>query len=124
MGPEAVFRAHLRAGRLRIQFCCSCDKGVHYPRVLCPYCGATNLEFREIRREGTVYSTTVEHRFASDPGLFNLALIDMDAGVRILSQVEGCAPESVHIGQRVKAVIGQREDLPIILFEPLDAQAA
>ena len=122
-GPEAQFRALLQEGRLCLQHCAGCARWVHYPRVVCPYCACTRLEFREVPPEGTVYSTTVEHRHAATDGRFNLALVDLDAGVRIFASVVGCEPEAVHIGQRVRATIGIRQQVPVILFEPLGAGA-
>jgi uncharacterized protein len=118
-GPEATFRAHLAARELRIQFCCACSRGVHYPRVVCPFCASTELEFREVSGQGTVYSTTVEHRHAATTGVFNLSLIDLDEGVRVLAEVTSNDPTSIRIGQRVCALIGMRQDILVLLFEPL-----
>jgi uncharacterized protein len=122
-GAEATFRAHLAAGELRIQFCLACGKGVHYPRIVCPHCASTDLEFREVQGLGTVYSCTVEHRHAATQGLFTLALVDLDEGVRILTEITSSDPESIRIGQRVRAVIGTRNDIRVILFESCTASA-
>lgn len=43
-------------GRLMIQHCTSCDRGVFYPRPLCPHCWADALEWREASGKGTLTS--------------------------------------------------------------------
>ena len=53
-----------REGRLLVQWCTACDRGVFYPRVFCPYCGApgSSLEWREAAGRATVHAAVVEHR--------------------------------------------------------------
>ncbi len=50
---------------------------------------------------GTVYATTVVHRAGEQP--YNVCLVELDEGVRIMSRVEGVAPADVAIGLRVQA---------------------
>jgi uncharacterized OB-fold protein len=98
-----------REGRLLVQWCTACDRGVFYPRSLCPSCGApaTTLEWRAASGRATVYAAVVEHRpeaagaaFAGgDP--YCVALVDLEEGVRMLTNVVGCAPESVRCGMPV-----------------------
>ena len=63
---------------------------------------------------GTVYSTTVNRRSPEKGGTFNLCLIDLDEGVRMLSRVVDMAPEDVAIGMKVKARIGGRSGFRIL----------
>jgi uncharacterized OB-fold protein len=49
---------------------------------------------------------------------YNVALIDLDEGVRMLSCVEGVEPDAVHIGMPVQAKIVYRNDAPLLVFEP------
>ena len=71
---------------------------------------------------GTVYAVTVMRQ--RDPAdNYNVALIDLDEGVRMMSRVEGVAAESVRIGWRVKARIAQVSDQPLVLFYPLSDEA-
>jgi uncharacterized OB-fold protein len=52
-----------------------------------------------------VYATSVQHRPGpgrdADDGPYVVALIDLDAGVRMMSNVVGCTPEEVAVGMRV-----------------------
>lgn len=114
-GPEARFRAFLAEGRFMIQRSASTGRHVFYPRVAVPGTGETDLEWVEAAGTGTVYSTTVNR---TRQGNYNVALIDLDEGVRMMSRVEGIAPEAVKIGQRVRARIASEDGNPIVVFDP------
>jgi uncharacterized OB-fold protein len=51
---------------------------------------------------------------------FNVALVDCDEGFRLMSRVEGIAPEQVTIGMRVKFRVHRPggEEAPIPVFTP------
>ena len=115
-GPLALWQKHLEAGRLMVQQCIACARHVFYPRVLCPHCASTSLEWKTAVGTGIVYSTTVVARRESEGGPYNVALVDLDEGVRMMSRVEGVAPDQVVIGQRVNAFIGRIDDKAAVLF--------
>lgn len=119
-GPDAVFRQHLSEGRLALQFCISCSSSVFFPRVLCPACGSPDLEWRMAAGSGTVYSSTVIRRSPKSGGDYNVALVELDEGPRMMTRIEGVAPSSVRIGMRVRARIAQFAPEPIIVFEPVE----
>ena len=96
---------------------------VFYPRVAEPVTGARDLEWVPCSGLGTVYSTTVVRRRREKGGDFNVALIDLDDGFRMLSRVEAPAPCDVAIGQRVQARIGEIKGEPAIVFELCGEQA-
>jgi len=98
--PLAVYQQHLDRGELAYQFSPEADRAVFYPRVICPFTGSGRLEWRVSAGLGTVYATTVTHPREGAP--YNVALIDVDEGFRLMSRVEDIAPEAVRIGMRVK----------------------
>ena len=53
---------------------------------------------------GVIYATTVVHRPDEDP--YNVCLVDLDEGARVMGRVEGMAPQDVTIGLRVQARAG------------------
>ena len=85
---------------------------------MCPHCASTALTWVDASGEGTVHSTTVVARKAEQGGPYNVALIDLDEGVRMMSRVEGVAPDAVAIGQRVAAFIGRIDGKAAVLFSP------
>ena len=98
--PLATYHRHLAKGELAYQFSPSAGRAVFYPRLVCPFTGSTQLEWRIAKGFGTVYATTVVQPV--EGAAYNVALIDCDEGFRMMSRVEGIAPEAVKIGQRVR----------------------
>ena len=117
-GPEKLYRDKLAGGRFEIQRCAACAKHVFYPRVLCPHCGAERLEWIAPSGRGTVYSTTVVRRKEADGGDYNVALVDLEEGVRMMSRVAGIAPQAVAIGMRVQARIAGEGEAALVEFVP------
>ncbi len=118
-GPEATFRAHLAEGRFMIQRSASTGLHVFYPRVMMPCSGEADLEWVEARGEGTVYATTVTRRRPAQGGDYNVALIDLAEGPRMMARVVGIAAGDVKIGMRVTAKIEELNGAPAVLFEPV-----
>jgi uncharacterized OB-fold protein len=106
-GPEKRFFDALAEGRFEIQRCAACGKHVFYPRVLCPHCGSERLDWVAPSGRGTVYSTTVVRRKPADGGDYNVCLVDLAEGVRLMSRVVTVAPTEVKIGMAVKARIAE-----------------
>ena len=117
-GPEQQYLAYLAQGRFMIQKSVATGAHVYYPRVAEPGTGAA-LQWVAASGLGTVYATSVMRQRAPTPS-YNVALIDLDAGVRMMSRVEGVAPEAVRIGMRVKARIAHEGETPLVVFDPLD----
>jgi uncharacterized OB-fold protein len=119
-GPQQQYFDALAAGSLKIQRCDTCSRHVFYPRLQCPHCGGASLSWIEPKGQGTVYSTTVLRRKADAGGDVNVALIDLDEGVRMMSRVEGPEPAAVHIGMRVAARITRHDGAPLLVFDPME----
>jgi uncharacterized OB-fold protein len=98
--PLTTYLAHLERGELAYQFSPSAARAVFYPRLIAPRTGKADLEWRISGGLGTVYATTVVHPQQGAP--YNVALIDVDEGFRMMSRVEDITPASVRIGLRVK----------------------
>lgn len=118
LGPEAAYNAHLAAGRFMIQRAPSTGEYVFYPRVVTPQ-GATDLEWVESQGTGTVYAITVNR---SREGSRNVALVDLDEGVRMMSTLP--TVETAAIGTRVMARIEQQDSGPRVVFDPIEEGAA
>ncbi|MCE0762094.1 OB-fold domain-containing protein [Pseudonocardia kujensis] len=116
--PAGEFRRRLEQGDLQLQVCASCHGQVFPPQVTCPCCGSTELAWRPITGGGVVASTTTVRRRSDRGGDYDLSLIDLDGGARMLSRVEGVAPADVRIGQRVEPRIVELASGPAIGFVP------
>ena len=90
--PLATFRAHCERHELAYQL----DE--HGQPLWPPQ--VRGSQWRVSSGAGTVYSTTTIHRPDEEP--YDLSLIELDDGIRVLSRVVGVAAESVAIGTRVR----------------------
>ena len=115
LGPEAQFKAFLAEGRFMIQRSRSSGRHVFYPRVAVPGSGATDLEWVPASGEGTVYAITVNR---TREGAYNIALVDLAEGPRMMSRVEGV--ETAPIGARVKARIVPIDGEPALVFDVVE----
>jgi uncharacterized OB-fold protein len=118
--PFATYVDHLSHGELAYQYSPEAGRAVFYPRVVCPFTGSANLEWRISKGLGTVYATTVVYPAAGEP--FNVALIDCDEGFRLMSRVEDIPPDRVKIGQRVRFRVHQPggDEPPMPVFTPVE----
>lgn len=124
IGPDATYAAYLAQGRFMLQRCGACDRFVFFPRVMCPHCGNLQLHWAEASGNATVYSVTIVRRKAQYGGDYNVVLVDLDEGPRMMSRIERTAPDAIHIGMRVRARIasgltGAGEER-FVVFVPVD----
>jgi uncharacterized OB-fold protein len=116
VGADKYYRDQLEQGNFRIQRCQSCASAIFYPRMICPHCGSDSLEWFAPSGKGTVYSTTIVRRKAEQGGDYNVALIDLAEGPRMMSRVDGVAPEAVSIGMPVTAQVIDADEGKIVVF--------
>lgn len=99
---------------LLIQKCQDCQKFVFYPKVICPFCLSDNLEWIKASGRGKIYSYMVVYSyqpqaFAEDVP-YVVAIIDLDEGVRMMSNVVECDPEMVRCDMDVTVVFDDITD--------------
>ncbi len=109
-------------GRLRIQACGACTTLVHPPVPICPACRSTEWEPTVVSGRGSVIGFTVnQHPWhpAFEPP-YDIAVVALaeDPSVRLTTNVVGCDPADVHVGQEVVVRFEQHEDVWLPLFEP------
>ncbi|MEX5710940.1 OB-fold domain-containing protein [Parafrankia sp. FMc6] len=109
-------------GTLRVQGCSDCGQLVHPPVPICPKCRSRNWAPTAVSGRATVVGFTVNAQQwspAMKPPyvIANVALAE-DAGVRLTTNIIGCEPKDVHIGQEVDVRFEQHEDVWLALFEP------
>lgn len=113
-----------KQNRLLIQECRECKAKIFYPRKSCPQCWSNDLGWAEATGKGKVYSYTVmlggvEKEFAGDLP-YVLAYIDLEEGVRIMTRIVACDPETVSIGMDVEVVFEDvTEEISLPYFQPV-----
>ncbi|WP_019546606.1 Zn-ribbon domain-containing OB-fold protein [Streptomyces sulphureus] len=94
-------------GRLLLARCGACSAVHHYPRPFCPSCWSENVAPFEASGRGIVHTFSTVHVNDLPPFDERLpyvaALVELAEGPRLMTNVEGCAPEEVTIGMPVRA---------------------
>jgi uncharacterized OB-fold protein len=97
--PFATYVDGIEAGELRYQRCATCSRAIFYPRMVCNWCGSTDISFQVSQGAGSLYSVTVVNDRKAGP--YCVVLVDLDEGFRMMSTVVGVEPDAVEIGDRV-----------------------
>lgn len=115
-------------GHLRIQGCTDCGTLVHPPVPICPTCRSRSSAPTMVSGRATVVGLTVNaHRWLPDfdpPYVIAAVALVEDPDVRLTTNIVGCAPSEVHIGQDVRVRFEHHDDVWIPLFEPTGSTAS
>jgi uncharacterized OB-fold protein len=88
-----------REGRLLVPRCRACGETRWPPGPMCPACRSAETDWIEASGRGAVYSWVVVthpvHPALVDQVPYVVGLVELDEGVRIVSNITGCAPEEV-----------------------------
>jgi uncharacterized OB-fold protein/acyl dehydratase len=106
-------------GEILIQKCSDCGKLRHPPRPMCGECQSIKWTGVKTAGRGSVYSYVILH-YPKFPGYeFPLAcgLIELEEGVRMVTNIVGCEHSAIKIGMTGKLVIEKVDgDLNLPLF--------
>jgi uncharacterized OB-fold protein len=114
-------------GRLRFLRCQSCGYYLHPPLPRCPQCGGRELEPEPVSGTGEVHSFTINHQSwdgGTEPYTIALVTIPEQDGLRLTTNIVGCAPDDVYIGMPVQVVFEQHDLVYFPLFEPARGPAS
>ncbi len=118
-GPDAQYRQALLEGRFLLQHCEDCSAARFPPALVCRACGSPRLAWRAAAGSGEVYATTTVRDRAGDS---NVVIVELEQGARMMSRVDGIAPDAVRIGLRVQARIVPGDE-PFVVFVPAGGSA-
>jgi uncharacterized OB-fold protein len=97
------FRA-AAAGRLELTYCTPCDRWIWFPRAHCPSCGEPT-QWRRAVGTATLTSFAVERRATvprwRDQTPYVIAVVRLDEGVTVLSNVMDAYPDALAIGDEL-----------------------
>jgi uncharacterized OB-fold protein len=103
-----------RQERLIIQQCGDCGKHIFYPRIACPDCFSDNLKWIEASGKGTIYAFTVVENNAPSAFIADIpyvvAVIRLEEGVQLLSNVVGCDPYALRCDMPVEVTFEKLND--------------
>jgi hypothetical protein len=95
-----------RVRQLVLPWCTGCERAVWFPREICPHCRGTSFDWRPASGAGEVHAVSVHHQtgLGRDPadGPYAVALVQLPEGVRMMSNIVGCALEDITVGMPVR----------------------
>jgi uncharacterized OB-fold protein len=107
-GHAGDFYGFCRRGELRFQRCAACRTWRHVPREMCAACGSFEWAWERSSGRGTVFTWTVVaralHPAFRDDTPYAPVVVEMEEGVRLLSQVVDCPPDALEIGMPLEVV--------------------
>jgi len=94
--------------KLKVQKCRDCPSFWFPPAEVCSECTSDAYDWTAVSGKGRVFSFVIYHR-AYHPGFkeelpYVVAVIELDEGPRMLSNVIGCKPEEVRCDMPVEVV--------------------
>lgn len=109
---------------LRVQKCAACGHYQFYPRLYCTACMSDRVEWVKTVGRAKVLSYTIIYRpvtqaFAGDVP-YVVAMVTLDEGPQMMTNIIGCEPEKVHIGMPVQVTFDDwTEEISVPKFKPV-----
>ena len=123
--PETeVYWEGCRKHELLLQRCTQCSEFQFYPRIICTNCASEDLEWVKGSGRGQVLTLAIVRRAVSEAYAadvpYVVALIQLDEGPTMMSNVVQCDPETVKIGSPVQVIFEDwSEEISVPQFRPL-----
>jgi uncharacterized OB-fold protein len=124
---SAVFWQAAAQHRLVAQRCSECGRLRHPPRPMCPQCRSLSIEVVELSGRGSLYSYSVLHHPQHPAFEYPVlaALVDLEEGVRLVSNLTGVEPGDIRIGMPLEVDFEAREGgTAVPVFRPRLASQA
>ncbi len=108
---------------LRIPRCKSCSSLFWYPREDCPYCQSRDWDWQQVTGKGRLYAFTVvrqpQHEQFYEDVPYIYAIVQLDEGVRLITNVVGCPYQEVKIDMPLEVVFEDvTPDWTLFKFKP------
>lgn len=119
---SADFWRFTAEGQLMLRRCNACGNQMYYPRITCTNCLSTDLGWVQACGRGKVHAVSVIYRASHEAfkaeGPYALAIVELEEGPRMMTNIVGCPPEDVAIDMAVELWFEPRGDVAIPLFRP------
>jgi hypothetical protein len=112
-----------RQHRLSIQRCGACHEYIFYPRAICPHCASEDLSWTDVSGRATLYSYTIARKATARPWAedvpYVIAIVELEEGPRMTSNIVGCPVDDVRIGMPLIASFDDVSDeITLVKFRP------
>ena len=113
-GLHKEFYDHCKNLTLHFQRCTDCSAWRHVPREMCAECGSWNWEWQPSSGRGRIFTWTVAarpmHPAFVDACPYAPVVVEMDEGVRLLSEVIDVSPDDLAIDMEVEVLYDEVTD--------------
>lgn len=117
---DEFFWAGVKQDRLLARRCAACEYLQHPPSPMCPRCGSVDWEVTGLAGTGSVYSWVVSrHPSQPDSGARIVALIDLDEGIRMVSNLQDIEAADITPGLRVQVSFPEVGGVKLPQFSPV-----
>ncbi len=103
----------LRAHEVRLQRCAACEKWIFYPRSNCPGCLSTELVWSKVPGQATLHTFTISRTptavFFADEVPQKIAVVELDCGVRLTTNLVDVEEDAIEIGMRLEPVFEETD---------------
>lgn len=124
-----VFYDGCKSRRLLYQHCHACDRIICFPKILCPGCLGSELTWKASKGSGVVFSFTITR--AAAPSEFSasvpyvLAIVRLDEGFKLMSNIEDCDLDTLHCDMRVEVQFDDiTEEITLPKFRPVEKESS
>jgi uncharacterized OB-fold protein len=123
-GETKPFWDSCRKGELIIQQCSNCNEYQYYPRGICSNCWTNDVKWIHSTGKGKVWTYTITYQnrtpgFAEDVP-YVLALVELEEGVKMFTNIIACDPKEVRIGMEVEVTFVKANNfITIPYFQPI-----
>ena len=128
VGETKPFWDSCRQGKLLIQKCDRCAEYQFYPRGFCSNCWSNDIRWVQSSGKGTVWTFTITYQNRTpgfDSAPYVLALVELEEGVKMFTNIVECDPPQVSIGMPVEVSFVQASDqITIPYFKPASPSAS
>ena len=105
---DQFFWDGVKEGRLLIRKCAKCGRLQHPPSPMCPNCGSLEWDVQESSGKGTVHSWILSHHPTQpDEAPRIVALVELDEGIRLVSNLQDVEPDAVRNDMAVQVTFAE-----------------
>ncbi len=111
-------------GRLRFLRCDDCRNLIHPPVPICDRCLSREQSVVAVSGRATLAAFTINHQMwlpmIEPPYVIALVEIEEQAGLRLTTNIVGCADDDLVIGMPLQVAFEHYEDVYLPVFKPLE----
>jgi uncharacterized OB-fold protein len=104
--------------------CLDCGQFYFPPAILCPHCLSMSNEWAKVSGRGRVYTWAIFHHSYhpafKDDVPYNVAIVKLEEGPQIISNIVGCKNEDIYVDMQLEVVFDDvTAEVTLPKFKPI-----